>query len=92
MKKRTLLLCIGAVALTIGASVGVQAAKSDNAAPTSNIKISKKEFLRMSSIISDVNTGKLPITALEEAQPLLDKRLDMLSPKIANELENSKLK
>lgn len=41
---------------------------------TDQIMISKQDYIRMVQIIKDVNMGKSPVSALKDAQPLLDKK------------------
>ncbi|MBO7743793.1 hypothetical protein I8J29_06270 [Paenibacillus sp. MWE-103] len=43
------------------------------------IMISKQEYERMSKIIIGVNKGQLPVSALKAAEPLLQKRPDLVS-------------
>lgn len=44
---------------------------------TDQIIISKQDYIGMVQIIQDVNMGKSPVSALKDAQPLLDKNLNI---------------
>ncbi|MNW29117.1 hypothetical protein D3C74_59630 [compost metagenome] len=89
--KKKFWISLGAVALILSTTAVIQATQQVNTTGSSDIKISKEDYLRMSAIIKDVNDGELPISALKEAQPLVDKRPQMLSAEVANELRNSNL-
>ncbi|GGE00080.1 hypothetical protein [Paenibacillus nasutitermitis] len=80
---KKLIVATAVIALAIGGSA-VYAQSNTNhrvSDPTtqvaqkdpSKILISKQDFNRMVQIIKDVNSGKIPVSALKDAQPLLDK-------------------
>lgn len=54
-------------------------------------KITRAEYERMAEIIGGVNTGKLPISALKDAEPLLQKNPNYLSDDIAAQYKQYKL-
>lgn len=82
--KRKLIVTTTLFALAIGGSaVYAQSTNNEVAAPptakavqknTNQIMISKQDYIHMVQIIKDVNMGKSPVSALKDAQPLLDKK------------------
>ncbi|MCQ6562854.1 hypothetical protein NNL21_29700 [Paenibacillus mendelii] len=55
--------------------------------PAADTRISKDDYKRMSDIISAVNQGELPSSALKEAQPLLDKSAHLLEKHVDGQLK-----
>lgn len=87
MKNRGLLLFVVAATLIIGATVGVQVTQTTDRRAAADSRISKDDYKRMSDIISAVNQGELPASALKEAQPLLDKSEHLLVKNVDGEIK-----
>lgn len=86
--KKTFIIAAAVVILSVGSSAVV--AQSTKSEPKQHNKpllayapISKQDFIRMEKIIQYVNKGKLPVSALKDAQPLLDRHPEYLHKHIA---------
>ena len=89
--KRVMLITTFITTLVMGGGLAVgyaQYANSDSA-PT---KISRSEYQRMSQIVQDFNKGKLPISALKDAQPLIERDPYAIPKKVRDQLKFEDLK
>lgn len=65
-------------ALIVGGATAVYAQYTNQNAPDYQV-ITADEYLRMSHIVGEVNKGNLPVSALKDAQPVLEKHPEMIT-------------
>ncbi|MFC4103459.1 hypothetical protein [Paenibacillus xanthanilyticus] len=86
------MLVASAAAVLIAAAVICAQAETDaetGAALESRPKMSKSDYERMAPILAAVNAGKLPVSALEAARPLLSASPRLLSEERTAEAQDS---
>ncbi|CAH1211583.1 hypothetical protein PAECIP111893_03434 [Paenibacillus plantiphilus] len=76
-------LSVGSSAVVAQSTKGEVEPKQHNKPLLAYAPISKQDFIRMEKIIQYVNKGKLPVSALKDAQPLLDRHPEYLHKHIA---------
>ncbi|RAV13574.1 hypothetical protein [Paenibacillus contaminans] len=77
-----------ATVLVVGVSAAVYTQHSSPVAPQYSdpsapgyVKISRTEYERMSDIVIAVNKGELPVSALKDAEPLLERSPESITKK-----------
>ncbi|MGO4109713.1 hypothetical protein [Paenibacillus sp. YAF4_2] len=76
--KKIIFSCSLTAALIVGGASAVYAQYTNQDAPDYQV-ITADEYLRMSHIVGEVNQGNLPVSALKEAGPVLEKHPEMIT-------------
>ncbi|MCU6708609.1 hypothetical protein M6D81_07755 [Paenibacillus sp. J5C_2022] len=84
--KRVKLIATIITALVMGGGLAVGYAQYANSDSTPT-KISRSEYQRMAQIVIDFNKGMLPISALKDAQLLIEREPYAISKKVRAQLK-----
>lgn len=78
--KKIIVSCTITTVLIVGGATALYAQYSNKNAPDYQL-ISSDDYERMAQIVGKVNTGKLPVSALKDAEPLLERDRYMITQK-----------